>query len=157
MSSLLSRRPSLRKVLSTTGIRVSFWFLKFLPLTEELYESRSRRGRGESDWTGLLSYTHWIRRRSCQLHSQYSLVIYMILPDHMTSWVAHNDVYTGDGLLLLVSYATLTSADIHVWIPLFFSVVSFTVLRSSFTSFTINQYSSLSHYWLRYLRFFFYY
>ena len=29
--------------------------LEFLPRAEELYEPRSRRGRGESDWTGLRS------------------------------------------------------------------------------------------------------
>ncbi len=30
---------------------------------------------------------------------------------------AHNDVYTGGGLLHFSSYATLTSVDIHGWIP----------------------------------------
>jgi hypothetical protein len=64
-------------------------------------------GRGESDWTGLRSHAQWIRRYShpSELRSQHALVIYILLLARMTSWVAHNDVYTGVGLLHFASYA----------------------------------------------------
>ena len=65
------------------------------------------RGRGESDWTGLRSHAQWIRRYShpLELRVQHALVFYILLLARMTSWVAHNDVYTGGGFLHFTSYA----------------------------------------------------
>ena len=78
-----------------------------------------KNGRGESEWIALRSYTQWIRRHLHLLHirAEHVLVLCMIHPDRMTSWVPYNDVCTGDGFLHFVSYEVLSNEDIHVWFP----------------------------------------
>ena len=89
----------------TTGIRdfVFIFRVSDHPHTEKLYESRSRHRRGESDWTGLRSYEHWIRR-----HSHLATTRSSSFGDLHVSTIPH---------------------DVMSWS---YSVISFMVIRSSF-------------------------
>jgi hypothetical protein len=83
---------------TTRGLRFGLCVPVFVPFSPTPFVQHS--GRGSSVWTGLRSLRNGFAdiRIFRQLLGQYALVIYILLPTHITSWVAHNDVYTGGGL-----------------------------------------------------------